>query len=53
MATMPRINKKCQKIAYAILGEPLPLKSKPTKKQQEIDHYILYANNMTSFRYRL
>ena len=53
MPIMPRINKKCRNIAYKILGEPQPIADKPTKKQKEIDRYILYSNNMTSFRYRL
>jgi hypothetical protein len=37
MPSMPRINKKCSRIAYQILGEPEPLRYKKSKKQREID----------------
>ncbi len=53
MPSMPRINKKCSKIAYSILGEPPALSARKTKKQRDIDKYILSSCIQTAFRYRM
>jgi hypothetical protein len=53
MPAMPRINNKCKKIAYSILGEPPALAARKNKKDREIDKYILASCIQTAFRYRL
>ena len=52
MPSMPRINKKCKKIAYDILGEPPALKSYKTKRQKKLDREILESEFLIDNRYR-
>ena len=52
MPSMPRINKKCKKIAYDILGEPPALKAYKTKRQKKLDREILESEFLIDNRYR-
>jgi len=46
MPAIPRISKKAQKIAFAILGVPVNLQVKRTKQQKRVNQRLLFEETV-------
>lgn len=46
MPTMPRIDNKSKKIAYAILGKPANMDDKKTQEQSKIDKRLNFEETI-------